>query len=210
MKGPGVRGLVGAVVASVVLSVGLGVAMATAASSARGLAEVPSQAPTTVPNAAAAGPVATELPTSTSASVIGDPDADRTIRRIVFTLLGLAAAVLLVTILFWRATRPVPVPLNRLSIMQSRAWRKADAAQRASMLGPTRSTTAGDAGGVVDASSEPVVAAPVVADVEPSPDGVAASQDAPAEEPSPDGVAASQDAPAEEPSGPSASLLADG
>jgi hypothetical protein len=197
-------------VASAVLSFGLGVAMATAASSVRGLAEVPSQAPTTVPNAAAAGPVATELPTSTSASVIGDPDADRTIRRIVFTLLGLAAAVLLVTIMFWRATRPVPVPLNRLSIMQSRAWRKADAAQRASMLGRTRSTSAGDAGGGVDASYEPVVAAPVVAGVEPSPDGVAASQDAPAEEPSPDGVAASQDAPAENPSGPSASLLADG
>jgi hypothetical protein len=84
---------------------------------------------TTVPAASSAAP------TTVAETKIGDPASDRRIRRIVIALLALAAVVLVITIIFWRATRPVPKTFGRLDMMGTRAWRKADETGRAELLG---------------------------------------------------------------------------
>ena len=93
-----------------------------------GAAAVPSQAATTVVSTTVV-PVASTAPApagtaavteATTASAVGDPVADRRIRRIVLVLCALALIVLLVTVAFWRATRPVPRALRRLQVLGSR------------------------------------------------------------------------------------------
>ena len=64
-------------------------------------------------------------------TVVGDPEADRRIRRIVIGLCAVAAAVLIVTVLFWRATRPVPPALRGLQELGSRSGRRRAAASDA-------------------------------------------------------------------------------
>jgi hypothetical protein len=66
-----------------------------------------------------------------STTVVGDPVADRRIRRIVIALCALAALVLIVTVLFWRATRPVPRALQGLQALGSRSGRRQAAASAA-------------------------------------------------------------------------------
>jgi hypothetical protein len=63
-----------------------------------------------------------------STTVVGDPVADRRIRRIVIALCAVAAGVLIVTVLFWRATRPVPRALQGLQALGSRSGRRRAAA----------------------------------------------------------------------------------
>jgi hypothetical protein len=67
-----------------------------------------------------------------STTVVGDPVADRRIRRIVIGLCAVAALVLIVTVLFWRATRPVPRALRGLQTLGSRSGRRRAAAAAAS------------------------------------------------------------------------------
>jgi hypothetical protein len=81
--------------------------------------------------------VAAEVETDTDGStVVGDPVADRRIRRIVIGLCALAVAVLAVTVLFWRATRPVPRALRGLQALGTRSGRRQAAAARSSVDGP--------------------------------------------------------------------------
>ena len=68
------------------------------------------------------------MPATTSSTVVGDPVADRRIRRIVIGLCAVALAVLIVTVLFWRATRPVPRALRGLQELGSRSGRRRVAA----------------------------------------------------------------------------------
>ena len=107
-------------------------------------AGVPAQVATTVPaaKAGAAPTTATTVPAASNAAPttvaetkIGDPASDRRIRRIVIALLALAAVVLVITSIFWRATKPVPKTFGRLDMMGTRAWRKADETGRAELLG---------------------------------------------------------------------------
>ena len=157
MKGCVVKALLGSVAVGAVLSLGAGPAVAAPAGAAALVARVVAPAQGSSPTTAVSVPLAAPTPTVAGEApaervVIGDPEADRTIRRIVWTLLGLAGLVLLVTIVFWRATRPVPVPLRRLSTMGTRSWRKADSVARADMLGP------------LPASARPAVVEPLRAD----------------------------------------------
>src|SRR5262245_18806182 len=117
MDGSAMRARLGWLAVGVVLCAG-GVTMVAPAAGAAGESAVPSQqvpattlTPTTVAPTTIA-PTTTVDDTSASDVRIGDPEADRTIRRIVLALFGLAAFLLLVTIVFWRVTRPVPIPLR--------------------------------------------------------------------------------------------------
>ncbi len=94
----------------------------------------PMQVETTV-TTAVAGPGSTVAPDQAdadagdeSSTVVGDPVADRRIRRIVIALCAVALAVLVVTVLFWRATRPVPRVLRGLQELGSRSGRRRVAA----------------------------------------------------------------------------------
>jgi hypothetical protein len=71
-----------------------------------------------------------------STTVVGDPVADRRIRRIVIGLCAVAALVLIVTVLFWRATRPVPRALQGLQALGSRSGRRRAAAASAASSEP--------------------------------------------------------------------------
>jgi hypothetical protein len=101
------------------------------------VASSPTQVETTVPAPATAATVPSAAPTSVtqqvdadaqsddgSTTVVGDPAADRRIRRIVIALCALAVLVLIVTVLFWRATRPVPRALQGLQALGSRSGRR--------------------------------------------------------------------------------------
>jgi hypothetical protein len=102
---------------------------ATAAAPAT-LATAPSASPSTV-----AGQVDVDSETEIddgSTTVVGDPVADRRIRRIVIGLCAVAALVLIVTVLFWRATRPVPRALRGLQTLGSRSGRRRAVAAAAS------------------------------------------------------------------------------
>ena len=93
-----------------------------------GAAALPAQVETTV-TTAVTGPVSTPAPDQVDAgddasTVVGDPAADRRIRRIVIGLCAVALAVLIVTVLFWRATRPVPRALRGLQELGSRSGRR--------------------------------------------------------------------------------------
>ncbi len=93
-----------------------------------GAAALPAQVETTV-TTAVTGPASTPAPDQVDAgddasTVVGDPAADRRIRRIVIGLCAVALAVLIVTVLFWRATRPVPRALRGLQELGSRSGRR--------------------------------------------------------------------------------------
>jgi hypothetical protein len=93
-------------------------------------AAAPSSSPSTVAEQVDAG---TDADTDDgSTTVVGDPVADRRIRRIVIGLCAVAALVLIVTVLFWRATRPVPRALRGLQTLGSRSGRRRAAAAAAS------------------------------------------------------------------------------
>ena len=179
------------VLAVLVLLSGLGIGLGAGWG---GAAAVPSQAATTVVSTAVV-PVASTAPApagtaavteATTASAVGDPEADRRINRIVLVLCALALIVLLVTVAFWRATRPVPRALRRLQVLGSRAGRRKAAASEPVVL------TALD------------VAAPSLPGEGPALDGAAAAtEDGPVSVP--DVVAA-----APPPPGPGASLADDG
>ncbi len=127
----------------------VGVAIAALLSLAPGEADaaaVPAQVETTVPVAASAATAPSPPSTAAaepvdadadadaddgSTTVVGDPVADRRIRRIVIGLCAVAAAVLIVTVLFWRATRPVPPALRGLQELGSRSGRRRAAASDA-------------------------------------------------------------------------------
>jgi len=188
----------------------------------------PAQVATTTPasTASVAVPTTAAVPaaaaTSSSGSTASDPGAVRRIRRIVITLVCLAGAVFVITVLFWRATRPVPKPLQRLDTMASRAWRKADASERADMLGrpPPLDRIVAPEPPAVDVVAEPRAdsdseSAPAEAELHPSASGGPSDPVEPAV--SVDGAAsrsvdgaASRSVDAGDPSAPGASLLADG
>jgi hypothetical protein len=85
-------------------------------------AAAPSSSPSTAAEQVDAG---TDADTDDgSTTVVGDPVADRRIRRIVIGLCAVAALVLIVTVLFWRATRPVPRALQGLQALGSRSGRR--------------------------------------------------------------------------------------
>jgi len=93
-----------------------------------GAAALPAQVETTV-TTAVTGPASTPAPDQVdvgddASTVVGDPAADRRIRRIVIGLCAVALAVLIVTVLFWRATRPVPRALRGLQELGSRSGRR--------------------------------------------------------------------------------------
>ena len=93
-----------------------------------GAAAPPAQVETTV-TTAVTGPASTPAPDQVdvgddASTVVGDPAADRRIRRIVIGLCAVALAVLIVTVLFWRATRPVPRALRGLQELGSRSGRR--------------------------------------------------------------------------------------
>jgi hypothetical protein len=218
MIGSGMRARLGSLAVGVVLCLG---ALAPSASAVAAHAVPVQQVPTTTLAPSTAAPVTTTADDSSSSGAsIGDPEADRTIRRIVLALIGLAALLLLVTIVFWRATRPVPIPLRRLSTMGTRSWRKADELKRAELLGPApvRAEPAPgvEVAPVVVAAAEPAELDSVPAAVAATVDGDGQADEVPAEE----GVDVVEvvevvevvdAAPsAEEPSASSASLLADG
>jgi hypothetical protein len=130
--------------AGVVMAVILAVCPAGA-----GVASSPAQVETTVPTAASAATVPGAAPTTAtqqvdadaqsddaSTAVVGDPVADRRIRRIVIALCAVAALVLIVTVLFWRATRPVPRALQGLQALGSRSGRRRAAASAAAVSEP--------------------------------------------------------------------------
>ena len=100
----------------------------------------PMQVDTTV-TTAVTGPASTPAPDQVDAgddasTVVGDPAADRRIRRIVIGLCAVALAVLIVTVLFWRATRPVPRALRGLQELGSRSGRRRRLAAAASEAAP--------------------------------------------------------------------------
>jgi len=103
------------------------------------VATVPGGGTNAAPSTGAPAPAApSAAPTTTAAGAqtkIGDPASDRRIRRIVIALLALAVVVLVITIIFWRVTKPVPKAFGRLDVMGSRAWRKSDETRRAELLG---------------------------------------------------------------------------
>jgi hypothetical protein len=229
MDGSGMRARVGSLAVAVVLCVGAATAAAPAASGAvpqsvPGQVPTTSQVPTTTLAPAGAAPVTTTAEDPSASGVrIGDPEADRTIRRIVFVLLGLAAFLLLVTIVFWRATRPVAVPLRRLAAMGTRSWRKAGELKRDELLGPAPvraevvpgvEVASAIVAAPAEAAPEPVEPEPVAvaaepADPEPVAPVVAVDGDGHDNDAAP--VQAVDGAPAAgEPSTPGASLLADG
>jgi hypothetical protein len=113
------------------------------------VASNPTQVETTVPAPATAATVPSAAPTSVtqqvdsdaqsddgSTTVVGDPAADRRIPRIVIALCALAALVLIVTVLFWRATRPVPRALEGLQALGSRSGRRRAAASASAVSEP--------------------------------------------------------------------------
>jgi hypothetical protein len=129
--------------AGVVMTVILAVCPAGAGASS------PAQVETTVPTAATATTIPSASPSTVteqvnadaqsddaSTTVVGDPVADRRIRRIVIALCSLAALVLIVTVLFWRATRPVPRALQGLQALGSRSGRRRAAASAGAVSEP--------------------------------------------------------------------------
>jgi hypothetical protein len=213
MDGSAMRARLGWLAVGVLLCAG-GVTMAAPAAGAVVASAVPTQgAPTTTLAPVAVAPATTPVDDTSAGDVrIGDPEADRTIRRIVLALFGLAGLLLLVTIVFWRVTRPVPVPLRRLATMGSRSWRKAGDLKRGELLGPA--PVRAEVAPAVVPVPEPVAVAAAGSNGDGQVDDgapVEVADDVPVgvvdEVPVEviDGAAA-----AEEPSAPSASLLADG
>ena len=91
------------------------------------------------------------MTTEDAGTTVGDPTADRRIRRIVLVLCAVAAVVLLVTIMFWRATRPVPKVLEGLQQLGSRSGRRQTTAARPAVdaeavVGPLMSVKTGAVG----------------------------------------------------------------
>jgi hypothetical protein len=195
-------------------------------------------APTVVPGAASAGTAplnagvlgtaaagtAAAAPTSVAPADSGaeqstetrsaDAESERRVRRIVLTLLAIAAVMAAATVAFWLATRPVSPELDRLARMGSRGFRRARPHERTEMLGASPLTRLeglgrGSVNGEPVAGAAAVVAgSPVVSD-ERAADAalgqpVASELDAAAAEPDggaaePDGAAAEPDAPVDEP-----------
>jgi hypothetical protein len=71
---------------------------------------------------------------SSTARAGADPASTRTVDRIVVALVGLAALILLVTLWFWRSTKPKPRWLEGLDALGSRRWRRATPEERARLL----------------------------------------------------------------------------
>ena len=60
-----------------------------------------------------------------SGEVVGDPDNERVVDLAVLGLVALGIAVLVVTVWFWRSTRPEPEALATLEAMSRRRFRRA-------------------------------------------------------------------------------------
>lgn len=157
MGGPRMAAIALPVAAVLSIAIGGSADVASAAPVGRAdlAAAVPAQAgptssapanPTVTPGVAPGGKAGAPSPASPTAAtpvtaasgdhaVVGDPVADRRIRRIVITLLALASTVFVVTAIFWRATKPVPKPLARLGTMETREWRRASPERQAELLG---------------------------------------------------------------------------
>jgi hypothetical protein len=93
------------------------------------------------PAAAAPTAPATTTPavvpvTATTAPPISDAKSARSVRRIEIAFISLGVLLLLVTIWYWRTTKPLPAPLEALDALGARRWRRADGARRAAMLAP--------------------------------------------------------------------------
>jgi hypothetical protein len=176
MDGSAVRARLGWLAVGVVLCAGGVIMAAPAASAAIAPAVRTQQAPTTTLAPSAVAPATTTADDTSAGEVrVGDPEADRTIRRIVLALVGLAGFLLLVTIVFWRVTRPVPIPLRRLATMGSRSWRRGSELKRDELLGPAP-VRAGAARGV-EVVPAAAVAPVVVAAPELEPGAVVAASD---------------------------------
>jgi hypothetical protein len=70
----------------------------------------------------------------TTAASINDNRATQLVNRVIFILAALAVAVALLTIWYWRSTRPVPPALDGLDLMSSRRWLKGRPDKRSRML----------------------------------------------------------------------------
>jgi hypothetical protein len=70
----------------------------------------------------------------TTAASINDSRATQLVNRVIFILVVLAVAVALLTIWYWRSTRPVPPALDGLDLMSTRRWLKGRSDKRSRML----------------------------------------------------------------------------
>ncbi|HEX9259269.1 MAG TPA: hypothetical protein VF855_07005 [Acidimicrobiales bacterium] len=65
---------------------------------------------------------------------IDDPESTRAVNRIIASLLALAGLLVLLMLGYWHFTKPVEPVLERLEVMGSRRFRKADPVRRARLL----------------------------------------------------------------------------
>lgn len=135
-------------------------------------AEAPGSTPASTPvtDAAVGG--------NSSTTTVGDSTADRRIRRIVLILCGLALVVLITTVMFWRATQPVPKSLERLRSFGTRSERRRAASAAAGLpppeaVGPEPASDLSDHEAPV--LSDPLVASQAVGLVEAPPSRPGAS-----------------------------------
>jgi len=154
------------------------VAAPAASAPAQAVTTVAPAAPPATAEAPAEAPASTPVTDDATTSTVGDSAADRRIRRIVLILCGLAVVVLITTVMFWRATQPVPRSLERLRGFGVRSERRraASAAQdppSSDAPSPEPTSIVGDQGAPV--LSDPLVASQTLGLVEAPPSRPGAS-----------------------------------
>jgi hypothetical protein len=137
--------------------------------------------------------------TATTAPPISDAKSARSVRRVEIAFISLGVLLLLVTLWYWRTTKPLPAPLEALDALGSRRWRKADGAQRAAMLAPiherhgelrdTELIAPPDKSAEPEPEVEPEVEPEPEPEVEPEPEPVAQPEPVAEPEPEPEPVA---------------------
>jgi hypothetical protein len=70
----------------------------------------------------------------TTATAINDAKATQLVNRVVAALVGLAVLIALLTIWYWRSTKPVPPSLEGVELMSTRKWLRGKPDKRARLL----------------------------------------------------------------------------
>jgi hypothetical protein len=129
-----------ALAAGGLLAVGPAVAVQDTSGPPGGRESAPSGAPTTAPvidptTAQGSSVAPTAVLDGATQTRSADAASERDVRRIVLTLLGIAAVMALTTVGFWWATKPLAPELDRLARMGTRGFRRASSYERREMLG---------------------------------------------------------------------------